>query len=303
MGVPHVSKEDGAVIRQVAYATDARYVPHVLTSLRSVAAHARGVVTRATVLALDVPKRLQSRLMARAGGIKVNWIDVDEAFGSGLPTSRHLTRATYLRLLMPRFIDEPFLYLDADTIACADLSPLLNCDISRGIGAAVENPGTGHQSRLGLSPETPYLNAGVLLINPSAWNSERVSERALKFAQDFPRLIHWADQCAINAVTEGRLMPLPPVFNVQHSFFANWEGRGITPLTFSRGEAIAARTNPTILHFSGSTKPWHLRDAHPLKSAYWKHRKWSRMDRLVAPLSIAAGRARRRVKTNKLIAL
>ena len=278
------------MIRHVTYATDERYVPHVLASLRSVAAYSRGLVARATILALDVPKRLENRLSARVPGIEVHWIDVDDAFGSRLPTTHHLTRAAYLRLLMPRLVEEPFLYLDADTIACADLSPLLNFDIAGGIGAAVENPGNGDYAGLGLSPDSPYMNSGVLLIDPTAWNSNRISERALEFAESFPHLIRWADQCAINAVSVGRLTPLPPHFNVQHSFFSDWNERGIKARTFSHEEAIAARLNPTILHYSGSTKPWHLRNTHPLKSSYWKHRNWHRTDWLAGRLSILAGR-------------
>lgn len=285
------------MIRHVTYATDERYVPHVLASLRSVVAHSRGVVARATILGLDVPKRLQARLLARVTGIEVHWIDVDDAFGSALPLSHHLTRATYLRLLMPQLIEEPFLYLDADTIACADLSPLLNFDISGAIGAAVEAPGSGGHAHLGLSPDIPYMNAGVLLIDPIAWNSERISERALEFAVSFPHQIRWADQCAINAVSLGRLASLPPRFNVQHSFFADWNDRGITATMFSYEEAIAASLNPTILHYSGSTKPWHLRDTHSLKSAYWKHRNWNRTDYLAGRLSILAGRVRTAVKS------
>lgn len=64
---------------------------------------------------------------------------------------------------------------------------------------------------------------------------------------------------------------MPLKYNQQSSIFS--EGFDEQFDCFSPEELDEARTNPVIIHYTGGSKPWHFRNAHPYKSLYWKYLK------------------------------
>ncbi len=40
---------------------------------------------------------------------------------------------------------------------------------------------------------------------------------------------------------------------------------------FSKEELREAKINPIIIHYTGGSKPWHLKNTHPYKQLYWKY--------------------------------
>ena len=136
---------------------------------------------------------------------------------SDLPENAQLSRATYGRLAAPALLEaERFVYLDADVIVNDDLSYLFEFNLAGNPVAAarsvtiptVSSPlGLSEWKRLGLAPNTPYFNAGVLVIDRAAWQSADLTQRVLDFARDYGGDTRFLDQDAMNAVLAGKSRP------------------------------------------------------------------------------------------------
>jgi lipopolysaccharide biosynthesis glycosyltransferase len=96
---------------------------------------------------------------------------------------------------------------------------------------------------LGLSLDTPYLNAGLMTIDRAAWRAEKLTERVTKALRDDPKRYPFMEQDALNAALKGNFAPLSPRFNFMGDFFL---------LDLER------RLEPIVLHFVNAPKPWEL---------------------------------------------
>jgi len=96
---------------------------------------------------------------------------------------------------------------------------------------------------LGLSLDTPYLNAGLMAIDRTAWRAEKLTERVVKALRDDPKGYPFMEQDALNATLKGNFAPLSPRFNFMGDFFL---------LDLER------RLEPIVLHFVNAPKPWEL---------------------------------------------
>src|SRR5271165_1678873 len=96
---------------------------------------------------------------------------------------------------------------------------------------------------LGLALDTPYFNAGLMLIDRAAWRAEKLAERVTKALRDEPQRFPFMEQDALNATLKGRFAPLSPRYNFMGDFFL---------LDLER------RIEPIVLHFVNAPKPWEL---------------------------------------------
>lgn len=162
----------------------------------------------------------------------------------------HLSRAAFLRILVPDLMPEPYLvYLDGDTLVRHDLLELLDFCGEALLGAVVDTHAQreGQAQSLGLAPDEPYLNTGVLLINRRRWTQEQVSARLIEAYEAMPdasERLPWLDQDLINLVLQGEKLVLPEDWNLLQRDYGywglqeQWQGR--------RG----------IFHFASHIKPW-----------------------------------------------
>jgi len=96
---------------------------------------------------------------------------------------------------------------------------------------------------LGLSLDTPYLNAGLMAIDRAAWRAEKLTERVTKALRDDPKRYPFMEQDALNGTLSGNFAPLSPRFNFMGDFLL---------LDLER------RLDPIVLHFVNAPKPWEL---------------------------------------------
>jgi len=160
-------------------------------------------------------------------------------------------------------VGERLLYLDADVIVLADLSPLFEISLNGHPCAACVDPLVGRAPwtrTLGLPPGAPYFNAGVLLIDVSSWSRDRISERSLQFMQQNPDLCRFPDQDGLNVTLCGNYVPLDERYN------------RFSILEKSTWSWDAGRW--AVVHFAAYPKPWNLKKLEPrdLERAgyYWK---------------------------------
>lgn len=128
---------------------------------------------------------------------------------------------------------------------------------------AADDPSIGLLERklgIGLTPETVYFNAGILLINTKEWMEQKIAERAQQFLYHNPTVCPYEDQDALNATIAGEFQPLDESFNRFSMLERTTDG-------WENGRWA-------IIHFAARPKPWNgepLLPAHrEHRAAYWK---------------------------------
>jgi lipopolysaccharide biosynthesis glycosyltransferase len=245
----------------IATATDRSYVEMTGVMLHSIAENAH--LPDADVIVFgDRLRTSDERLLKAAGGSTVEVRDVANSRGeiSRLRTTVYWPTATYIRLLAPNLIaDDRLLYLDCDIIINRDLRELSRVPLDGRCLAAV--PETSEAAdlanrRLGRPRDTPYFNAGVLLINAREWRSRDLQRRTIAWLEQHPGALA-QDQDALNALVGSDWQPLDRTYN------SHCLGKDADP---------AAIRSATIIHFTGRFKPMQAECRHPARSVYLEQR-------------------------------
>ena len=214
----------------------------------------------------DLPNRL-----FQMGDIELIRIDADDLPGRVVAPT--LGRATYIRLLAPALLGHRFrtlLYLDCDILVRSPPYVLLE-DATRLLHnrplAVVQDRGTPFMSfprgverwaEFGMQASDRFFNAGVLLLDVDRWTADEITEKSYDYLADprNPCLTH--DQEALNAAVGGNCEWLGATWNFQVPGGQPWEQMlSEHPLWAQAG------SEPAIVHFAGTVKPWSPRASGP----------------------------------------
>ena len=219
-----------------------------------------------TTAADSVPIRRMEKL-ARASGIPLNIVVVDQQSIGHLPATERLPIYTFLRLLAPEALPhlDQFLYLDSDLLVRSSLLPLFFTLSDDTIVSGVRDYFYGDireglkqtYEELGLSPVIAYLNMGVMMINARLWKQRNITAQALEYLQKYRATIAHGDQDALNAVFAGSLSEIDFSWNVQLGaidFFDRMGWPEERVLLKQRREKLLSEAK--IAHFLGPSKPW-----------------------------------------------
>jgi lipopolysaccharide biosynthesis glycosyltransferase/glycosyltransferase involved in cell wall biosynthesis len=263
-------REEGAKAERIdiAMGIDRNYAPHAAAVIASLVQAAPGQRYRFIILHTDVEPELQTRVEGCAPGCDFLWTVVGENDLPKWANRAHFTRATLFRLGLEKLGPADcrrVLYLDADIAVANDVRPLWNTDLEGNVLGAVtdENVNAGlFAARWRLPGGCPsYFNAGILLIDLEKVRSEGLFQKAADFIAEHDRELPWNDQDALNWAIWGRWKLLAPVWNVQR----------LTSIAIARGEAsLPAGRSPSIVHYTGSDKPWVPGSYHPWSHLYWR---------------------------------
>ena len=178
--------------------------------------------------------------------------------------SKNISRATWLRISIASnlcYLGKG-LYLDSDLIIMESLASLYDTDISDFYGAMViDGPAQKMEKVLGMT--NSYYNAGVLLINCVRWREDGLESKMLQWALCNSELMLYADQDAINSITDGKIKTIDPRYNT----FEEVYNKGAFDL------------KPVIIHLVGRQKPWNPMSRRPSSVEYFKYLSltdWSR---------------------------
>ena len=162
------------------------------------------------------------------------------------------TTATLMRLLLPGYLADRYdtiLYLDSDLTIHGDVPSIFALDTGDFSVAAVPSGRTWtnadrrrefeeHCHALGMTPPYRYFNMGIMLIDVAMWNQQDLGNRAVSFLRQNPDLCFLPDEQALNAVLDGRVAQLSPIWNTPPGLTARDIGDSI------------------IIHYIGPEKPW-----------------------------------------------
>jgi lipopolysaccharide biosynthesis glycosyltransferase len=214
-------------------------------------------------------KRKVEAVVERTGrDVELSWVKAELAELGNLAVTRWHASICYLRLrlpdLLPRDVDR-LIYVDSDVVVEGDLARLwwepmdghtalavANFDPCR-LGEALPEP----VRALGLDPELPYCNTGVMVVDIPRWREHRMLDRVVEFSRQFGRFIDSADQDGINVAIAGDWGLLDPRWNVQLLTLRSYGGAAA--VSDADREALWARLEREahILHYTGGRKPWH----------------------------------------------
>ncbi|QEG02887.1 General stress protein A [Stieleria maiorica] len=199
--------------------------------------------------------------LIQANGAVVAFHRVGESFPRQFAQHSDWDVSVLYRLALPQILPAEIgrvVYLDGDTLVRGPLDELFNQDLGDSGLAAVPEAHPAVE-RLGLPPESAYLNSGVLAIDLAVWRSKRTSQAMLdKVMQDPDRWVY-PDQDILAVQFAGGWTRLAPEYNVTHRFFS---GPDALPLP---------TPDPHVIHFSGQgSKPWQTWRPHPFADEFWQ---------------------------------
>lgn len=163
---------------------------------------------------------------------------------------------TYARFLFPDMFPDlgKVLYIDVDTLVLGDLAELYSIPLGENLLAAAVGRGTSradhcwgvlNYKELGIPPETPYFNAGVLIMDLTSWRRENFAKRCMNYAAKYPELCIFWDQTVMNTLLAGGFTHLDQKWNQQFN------------------GPDKAFTREGILHYCGPDKPWSFTNGLP----------------------------------------
>lgn len=245
----------------VLFATDSGYIPHLATAIYSLLENNCKLKLRLVVFTGGILYQDKKNIanIAAKFSVPVQFITLADDNFDGLVLNHHFKKSNYYRLFAAEMISEPkCLYLDADLIVTGSVEKLINLNIEKYYLAAVEDTGFTRHSELGMSPDSKYFNSGMMLINLNKWREDYVKSRVISLVRSKPEAIRFVDQCGLNAIVNGNWVEADSDFNFQHYMLNDKYKDNFV--------------SPVVVHFTGSSKPWHLSNKHPYKSLYWKYR-------------------------------
>jgi lipopolysaccharide biosynthesis glycosyltransferase len=265
----------------VACAADARYALPLAVTLRSAADNlAPERRLEAYVVADGIGDESRRRVeRSLAGGGEVHWVEPPAATFPGLPLWGRMPATTYNKLFVDRFLPaglDRVIWLDCDLVVLGDLSRLHDLAFDDRHALAARDPfvwslssrfGVAGHADLGLRGEAPYFNAGVMVIDVARWRRDDVAGAALAYLERFGERVFFHDQEALNAVLAGKWGDLDERWNWSVSLDRLSPGAGRGPAAGARGPG----SDPWILHFSGTLKPWAYRSRSVHHSIYYRH--------------------------------
>lgn len=248
----------------ILFATDVGYVPHLAAALFSLLLNNNNLHIRVIIFTTALPKNDRYKLQALCGKfeVPVEFIYLKDNLFDGLILNHHFKKSNYYRLFAADLIEEEqCLYLDADIIVTHSIFELASVYLGESYLAAVENPGFNRHIDLGMHHESKYFNSGVMLINLEKWRSKNLRDKVISFVKDKTESIHFVDQCGLNGIVNGEWIELNAKYNCQTYM-----------LSIHKFYSCRASQLPVIIHYTGSSKPWHLNNTHPYKKLYWHYR-------------------------------
>lgn len=197
--------------------------------------------------------------VAEGSGSRVLSVRVPAELFKNAPILKRTAKETYYRLFaaayLPKDLDR-ILYIDPDTLIVGNLTPLYNVQFGDCLFA-----GCGHltpfinflnTARLGMRPQSTYINAGVLMLNLRALRALFSPQEVFDCIQKHPYRLVLADQDVLNTLYGDRIMRLDEnIYNLDERCF-----RRLCQKYGKEAAMVFVRQNTCIIHYNGKYKPW-----------------------------------------------
>lgn len=258
----------------IVFATDKNYLQHTAVAIFSLLENNKELKFSVYYILDEISDDNKQKLenIISNYDCELNFIVIDHTRFDSFALSFHFNKSVYYRLLMAEEIAvDKILYLDSDIVINGNIKNIFDINVSEYFLSAVENPGFERQVDLCMYQNSKYFNAGVLYANLDKWRKESIFAKCVEYMKTNYSQIKLADQDVLNAVVNGNWYSMELKYNQQAIIFEEEFEKKYN--YFTQTELKDAIENPIIIHYSGSSKPWHFRNKHPYKHLYWKYLK------------------------------
>jgi len=194
-------------------------------------------------------RKLKKSLRSLNKPFRLSVIPISDKQFKGFQSFANTSLFTYARFLFPDMFPKlgKVLYVDVDALVLGDLAELYSIPLDENLVGAVLGRGTErvdhcwgvlNYKELGIPADTPYFNAGILVLDLAKWRKEDFANRCMAYAAKYPELCIFWDQTVMNTLLAGRFAQLDQKWNQQFN--------GPDKSYIKEG----------ILHYCGPDKPW-----------------------------------------------
>ena len=235
--------------------------------------------------------RIERITREAAPSVTLHWKTVDASLLTPLPrtTGKVVNATTYLRLFIPKILPESCrraIYLDCDLIIQSSLSALWNIPFDGSALLAVQDYwipyvssdlGIEKYHELGISPNSEYFNAGVLVVNLPYWREQKVRKQVADYLAAYKDYRNFNDQEGLNVVLASNWKSIALSWNVPHIADSSvWRNRlarmSDTPFKETIESAMPKLPeHADIVHYASASKPWKRTSHYPLQHLWYRY--------------------------------
>jgi len=204
--------------------------------------------------------------MERPQNVSVRFYNMEEIVKSiSLYTENResITMETYYRLFAPWLLSEKYnkaLYIDGDMIATRDVYEIFGYDIGENLIAGVKDywgicncyiPGDTrkeYQNSIGITENEKYIIAATVLFNLPVFRNRFTLEQMIKTCTEREWFQH--DQDVINVLCKGSIYHV----SADWGYVSDYGNNHYLPQYLL--DELEKVTDPVLIHFAGSRKPW-----------------------------------------------
>jgi lipopolysaccharide biosynthesis glycosyltransferase len=260
----------------VALCVDGNYLFQCATLIKSIALFTRDAAAVFHIFSENgnAAAKIEQCLAGSAHSAVFYAVSPDEVEKLPIHSRDHVNAMTYWRITLSRFLPpglDKVLYLDCDMLTVDSVKSLWETDISSFAMAAVPDifcDDIRRYNRLDYKPLSYYFNAGAILINLDFWRNYDIAGQTIRYLLESGEKCVYHDQDALNHVLAGKIKVLDARYNMQCDFFGELENLLIRKEYIT--SIVEGLNNPCIIHFAGSTKPWHKQSLHPYTGVWRK---------------------------------
>ena len=256
---------DREKIFPIVMASNDKYMPYLAVTLESIIRHSTsGYFYDVYILHTGISEQSRIKIcnMGR-GNVHVRELDVSSLVKSlPLYSKGHFSVEMYYRILIPELLRQydKVLYLDSDTVLCADARDFFSLNIGDAVVGAVRNPLDEDMHRyvtrqLRLDSDE-YFNSGMLLINTEAFLREGIKDKCFDILSNSRRLA-CPDQDVLNLSCRGRCAYFGEEWNFQ-------SGNAIYTTRYK----YSAFDRIKLIHYTTGNKPWNS-EGIALSEFFW----------------------------------
>lgn len=241
-------------IINIAYCTDSNYLEHVAVSIQSIIFNNLNEKLQFHVFLYNVSEEYIEKFKNTSDLIFIYKIEQSdlEKYQHEFST-KHISKSTFIRLMVPKLLSskvDRLLYIDADVLCFANISPILDINIDNYICAAGDDSNSDkpniNLTRLKLDSSF-YFNAGILYINIPNWINQNVEERTNEILFK-NKSLKYADQDALNITLQNQVLLIDSRWN----YLFTWMTDKQKETFFYNKQSL-----PYFIHFTGPRKMWY----------------------------------------------
>lgn len=265
----------------IIYSSSNEYSPYMMTSIYSLLRNNRDLKdVHFYILSNDIQEqnkeklqRICSEYSAKAVFIDCSTVISQIVSGGTL----NFNPSSFVRIFIPQLLPDldKALFIDSDTYINYGIKELYDTDISDYLCAMSYNQPIYRAmlEEASLDEESGYFNAGIILLNLTAWKKNDIQNKILKYYYDHGGNFPTDDQSIINAIVSKESLILPYKYNAMIGNFY-WSYKKFCAINTqigckTRKEFEEAAKNPVIIHFNGpGVRPWEKFCGHPYTKIY-----------------------------------